>query len=225
MSNFITTTLISAALESLIENAKKEIFLISPYLKIHRRLETLLKEKVEMGVSVYLVFGKDKDQSYIKNSPLNKSAALFYCERLHAKCYLSESKSIVTSMNLYDYSQVNNIEFGITTDLKEENFNSIRNEVIRIIKEAQPFNKAAIEVHSKISTIENPILMRQLHRDIVDERRIKHNGNIFYTEVCSYLMSIHEFKNNELYMDGSAILRSTVITKEQYLNALNKFRN
>jgi len=32
---------------------------------------------------------------------------------LHAKCYINESQAIVTSMNLYAYSQENNEEMGI----------------------------------------------------------------------------------------------------------------
>ena len=34
-------------------------------------------------------------------------------ERLHAKFYANESRSLLTSMNLYDFSQDNNIEVGV----------------------------------------------------------------------------------------------------------------
>lgn len=36
-----------------------------------------------------------------------------FCENLHAKCYVNEREAIVTSMNLYEFSQVNNHEMGI----------------------------------------------------------------------------------------------------------------
>ena len=35
------------------------------------------------------------------------------CKNLHAKCYLNENEAIVTSMNLYEFSQLNNYEMGI----------------------------------------------------------------------------------------------------------------
>jgi len=31
---------------------------------------------------------------------------------LHAKCYINENKAIISSMNLYDYSQTRNVEMG-----------------------------------------------------------------------------------------------------------------
>lgn len=35
------------------------------------------------------------------------------CKNLHAKCYLNENEAIITSMNLYEFSQMNNNEMGI----------------------------------------------------------------------------------------------------------------
>jgi phosphatidylserine/phosphatidylglycerophosphate/cardiolipin synthase-like enzyme len=36
-----------------------------------------------------------------------------FCKNLHAKCYMNEEMCIVTSLNLYEFSQVNNNEMGI----------------------------------------------------------------------------------------------------------------
>lgn len=40
---------------------------------------------------------------------------MFY-EKLHAKCYLNEDVGIITSMNLYEFSELNNREMGISVD-------------------------------------------------------------------------------------------------------------
>src|SRR3546814_12589511 len=45
-----------------------------------------------------------REQTYIRTS---------FCKNLHAKCYLNEELCIVTSLNLYEFSQVNNNEMGI----------------------------------------------------------------------------------------------------------------
>src|SRR5690606_15342669 len=45
-----------------------------------------------------------REQTYIRTS---------FCRNLHAKCYLSEELCIVTSLNLYEFSQVNNNEMGV----------------------------------------------------------------------------------------------------------------
>lgn len=36
-----------------------------------------------------------------------------YCKNLHAKCYLNEEVCIISSLNLYEFSQVNNNEMGV----------------------------------------------------------------------------------------------------------------
>lgn len=224
MSTFLTTINISSAIESLIVSANKEIFIVSPYMRIHKRLEQLLLEKLEKGVSVYIIFGKERDQPYIKTSPLIEDAALFFCERLHAKCYLNESEVLVTSMNLFDYSQINNVEFGLHSTGKDDSFLPTRGEVVRIIKESKPFNSKARDVEARISSIENPIFMRDLRQELEKARNIRNDEGRFNLEVCRYLMSLHKFPKSDLYKDGSAILAGTVISKELYLSALKRFR-
>lgn len=39
-----------------------------------------------------------------------------FCKNLHAKCYLNEAACIIGSLNLYDFSQVNNNEMGVWID-------------------------------------------------------------------------------------------------------------
>ena len=43
-----------------------------------------------------------------------------YCKNLHAKCYLNESLCIITSLNLYEFSQVNNNEMGVLIQRSED---------------------------------------------------------------------------------------------------------
>lgn len=59
-----------------------------------------------------------------------------FCENLHTKCYLNENEAIVTSMNLYEFSQVNNQEMGIYVTKTEDAqlYEEIYNEVRRLIR-------------------------------------------------------------------------------------------
>ena len=43
-----------------------------------------------------------------------------FCKNLHAKCYMNENMCIVTSLNLYEFSQVNNNEMGILIQRSED---------------------------------------------------------------------------------------------------------
>lgn len=43
-----------------------------------------------------------------------------FCKNLHAKCYLNEELCIVTSLNLYEFSKVNNNEMGVLLRRSEQ---------------------------------------------------------------------------------------------------------
>ncbi len=55
---------------------------------------------------------KQEDFNFFKDFP---NIQIRYERRLHAKYYANESSAILTSMNLYNYSQDNNIEAGVMT--------------------------------------------------------------------------------------------------------------
>ncbi|MGB1321719.1 MAG: DNA repair protein, partial [Vibrio gallaecicus] len=59
-----------------------------------------------------------------------------FCKNLHAKCYMNESSCIITSLNLYEFSQVNNNEMGIFIDRDEDSeiYKDSYDEAQRIIR-------------------------------------------------------------------------------------------
>ena len=73
-------------------------------------------------MEIIVVFGKNEDDlsksmkkedfDFFKEFP---NIQIRYEKRLHAKYYASESIAILTSMNLYSFSQDNNIEAGVMT--------------------------------------------------------------------------------------------------------------
>lgn len=68
-----------------------------------------------------------KELDYVRTS---------FCKNLHAKCYLNESMAIITSLNLYEFSQVNNNEMGILIerDGDSELYGDAHEEAQRIIR-------------------------------------------------------------------------------------------
>lgn len=114
MAKFLNTSATNYFLEELIKGAKERLVLISPFLKLNDRIKELLEDKNRLKIDVRIVYGKSelqpqeiewlKAQSYIRTS---------FCKNLHAKCYLNEENAIVTSLNLYEFSQINNNEMGI----------------------------------------------------------------------------------------------------------------
>ncbi len=123
MAQFLKETAISTALESIIDRAEGTLILISPFIKLTERLRDQLKRKSDNpDLELVIVFGKNPDDpgrsinlddlAFFKEFP---NVVIKYKQRLHAKYYANEKESLLTSMNLYEHSIVNNIEFGILT--------------------------------------------------------------------------------------------------------------
>ena len=114
MAKFLNTSATNYFLEELIKDAKDRLILISPYLKLNDRMKELLADKNRLKIDVRMVYGKSELQpqeiSWLKESTYIRTS---FCKNLHAKCYLNEELCIITSLNLYEFSQVNNNEMGI----------------------------------------------------------------------------------------------------------------
>lgn len=114
MAKFLNTSATNYHLEELIKAARDRLILISPFLKLNDRIKELLADKDRLKIDVRIVYGKSelapaeiewlKGLTYVRTS---------FCKNLHAKCYLSEEACIVTSLNLYEFSMVNNNEMGV----------------------------------------------------------------------------------------------------------------
>lgn len=121
MAKFLKGNELNAELEKIFENAGHNIILISPYIKLHDRYKSSLLTKLhDDELKITVLFGKNEDDisksmkqedfDFFKQFP---NIEILFENRLHAKYYANESKAILTSMNLYGFSQNNNIETGI----------------------------------------------------------------------------------------------------------------
>ena len=140
MAKFLTTSAITYELEEIIKNALEQLVIISPYLKVNVRIKELLEEKDKDRIDIRVIYGKNELQpeqsiwldelEYVRTS---------FRKNLHAKCYLNENDALVTSMNLYEFSQQNNDEMGILVSRTDEDglYEEIRKEAKRIEKGSQ----------------------------------------------------------------------------------------
>lgn len=137
LANFLDTAGVSFYLQKLINNANEKLILISPYLKISDRLKQSIEDKDRMKIDIRFVYGKSEielsENNWLKTL---SSVRTSYCQNLHAKCYLNETETIITSMNLYEFSQVNNNEMGIYVNKEEdpELYSDIFTEVMRLVR-------------------------------------------------------------------------------------------
>ncbi len=137
MAKFLNTSGTNFFLEELIKNAKERLILISPYLRLNDRIKELLEDKDRLKIDIRIVYGKsDLHPDEIKWLQKLDYVRLSFCKNLHAKCYLNESECIISSLNLYEFSQVNNNEMGILIRKYEDNdvFKEAYEEAQRIIR-------------------------------------------------------------------------------------------
>lgn len=124
MAKFITDSELNAALERIFRDAEESLMIVSPYIKLHDRIKDLLKEiQDNPNVEIKLLFGKNEtditksfhldDIRFFMEFP---NIQIRHNKRLHAKFYANEMCSLLTSLNLYEYSQNNNIEAGVLSE-------------------------------------------------------------------------------------------------------------
>ncbi len=112
MATFLTRKGIIFHLDRIIEEADRELVLISPYIKADDETKNLLKDKTR-STTIHVIYGKKElkpdEKSFLDSLGITTS----YLKNLHAKCYLNENEALLTSMNLYQFSQEHNDEMGI----------------------------------------------------------------------------------------------------------------
>lgn len=159
MAEFLTTAGTSHALEQVIKNSKDKMYLISPYVQLSPLLKGMLNQIDARSVDLRLVYRdeiKDEDMAFLKGI---RGIKLYSLENLHAKCYMNQDTAIITSMNLFRYSQQNNHEMGIkiskVTDVAL--YDELAKEVDFLIGQSKQYNKLADSVSTVIGLTKKTI--------------------------------------------------------------------
>lgn len=121
MAEFVKDDDLNKAIIKIIENAKKKLLIVSPYIKLHDRVKQALRSKIKSDkLEIYILYGKNEkkvheslspeDYNFFKSFP---NICIKHEPRLHAKFYSNKYDSLITSLNLIDASQNKNIEAGV----------------------------------------------------------------------------------------------------------------
>ena len=159
MPRFLVTSGVSYHLEELIKNATERLVIISPYLRVNERIKELLEDKDRMKIDVRVVYGKnDLQPAESKWLESMTSVRTSFCKNLHAKCYLNEKQALLTSMNLYEFSQQNNNEMGILVSQEEDAdlYRDIREEAQRILRISEEVRITVASVEDTEETKSQP---------------------------------------------------------------------
>jgi len=126
MSKFLDHKTLSKEIIKLFEEAETDVIIVSPFIKLHPDIKKVLsKKKNDPEFRIEILYGKnetnhakslsDDDLAFFKEF---QNVGIYYQENLHAKYYANEFKSIISSINLHEYSMNNNIEVGVLLERK-----------------------------------------------------------------------------------------------------------
>jgi phosphatidylserine/phosphatidylglycerophosphate/cardiolipin synthase-like enzyme len=122
MAQFLNTAAAYSEIENIINRAEKNLVLVSPYVRLPRVLsQRILHAGQSRGVHVIIVCRK-KDLPPEESAAFRKISWLEVLDlpNLHAKCFYNEKSMVITSLNLYGYSPVNNREIGVLLTMERD---------------------------------------------------------------------------------------------------------
>lgn len=162
---------ISSQIMTLIEEAEKELIIVSPYVDIKNwdKLKRCLNNAIARKVNIIFYVRENAKQDLEPLRQLN--AKIILIKDLHAKIYLNDSYGIVSSQNLYLYSDINSIDFAYSTETEVE-----RNQLVKLIDK---YLKNSKSVEQNISTKINEEIKKEI---VIKEQIVKIEPKIFLKE-------------------------------------------
>lgn len=135
MAKFLTTIDIASQLRELITEADKTLYLVSPYLQISKDFQELLNSREKNKKETIIIYGKNElTPDHLKFLTSLRYVYLKFYENLHAKCYVNDTKLIITSLNFYEYSMINNKEMGVLYDITNPEDKEIYSKALDYVK-------------------------------------------------------------------------------------------
>lgn len=205
MAKFVTEFDLNKTVQDILEKANNLLILISPYIKLHERYLSVLKSKIDKPeLFIIVVFGKneeDKSKSFkpddLKFFTEFPNIEIRYEKRLHAKFYANENTSLLTSMNLYSFSQDNNIEAGIVT--KSSVFRDLTSGILPSVLSGNDFEEEAFNYFERVIEQADLLFSREpvYETGILGLQKKYVGSKINVDKIDSFFRNQNEFKSGK----------------------------
>jgi phosphatidylserine/phosphatidylglycerophosphate/cardiolipin synthase-like enzyme len=182
----LNTTELNLEIENMFKSEHRFIFILSPYLDLNKKIQTILANSSAKVIILYReIKNNQKNQTQIKKIEDFRTSMpkiQFYCiPNFHSKIYITSGALIITSLNLYEFSQINNFELGVI--LKETSYNKI---ILKLYEELQTLFK-----------------MNDLDIDILDNLNLPTIDFLFKEIQDKYGKNEKDYADTELLMQFS----------------------
>ena len=150
---------IGSKISTLISESNEKFCAVTPYLDLSRWRKILinLEQAIKRGVKIIFYFReiRDKDFNVLKALDIE----LIQIDGLHTKLYFNDSEVIVSSMNLYEFSDLYSIDIALYFDEPEE-YNKIYNYFLKYIESKNNEKFTSDNYKDNLKTLHNQLSER-----------------------------------------------------------------
>jgi hypothetical protein len=132
--SILNTTELNYRIEEMFRTEKDFLLILSPYLKITKKLSTILSMS---EANIVIIYREEEDENKINESIKNLPNIIPYkVPDFHSKAYISQTHTIITSLNLTEHSQLKNFELGILIENKKAGklLSRLKEEILYLLK-------------------------------------------------------------------------------------------
>lgn len=183
--DFLTGKPLSDTIYDTLFKAEKELIIISPYIQLGDYLKDNVFKQLLKNTKLHILIGfgkntsngeencKREDIEYFLGFP---NITMVYIPQLHGQYYANEKQSVITSMNLLDYSLENKVEFGVLaekalTDLVNKNnfFETSKNTIMSVLDSGYTIFAKRPNYNKKFLGLAKDYAGSTVHLDLVDD--------------------------------------------------------
>ena len=183
--DFLTGKPLSDTIYDTLFKAEKELIIISPYIQLGDYLKDNVFKQLLNNTKLHILIGfgkstsnggencKREDIEYFLGFP---NITMVYIPQLHGQYYANEKQSVITSMNLLDYSLENKVEFGVLaekalTDLVNKNnfFETSKNTIMSVLDSGYTIFAKRPNYNKKFLGLAKDYVGSTVHLDLVDD--------------------------------------------------------
>ena len=183
--DFLTGKPLSDTIYDTLFKAEKELIIISPYIQLGDYLKDNVFKQLLNNIKLHILIGfgkstsnggencKREDIEYFLGFP---NITMVYIPQLHGQYYANEKQSVITSMNLLDYSLENKVEFGVLaekalTDLVNKNnfFETSKNTIMSVLDSGYTIFAKRPNYNKKFLGLAKDYVGSTVHLDLVND--------------------------------------------------------
>ena len=183
--DFLTGKPLSDTIYDTLFKAEKELIIISPYIQLGDYLKDNVFKQLLKNTKLHILIGfgkntfngeencKREDIEYFLGFP---NITMVYIPQLHGQYYANEKQSVITSMNLLDYSLENKVEFGVLsekalTDLVNKNnfFETSKNTIMSVLDSGYTIFAKRPNYNKKFLGLAKDYVGSTVYLDLVDD--------------------------------------------------------